>query len=419
MNTAAFRVGWVVTTLLVVAQLRSAEGPLDRVDEQLSFSSSNGNARGRLSGSIDLEAYRYSQPAPGLIDSDQDTLLAPRLTLFFDAQLGARFYGFVQARADRGFDPGEYGSDARLDEYAFRVTPWDDGRLTVQVGKFATVVGNWVPRHGSWDNPFVTAPLAYENLTGIWDGTAATSSGTVLGWAHILPRPTYPEPAEDKHLRLPIIWGPSYAKGMAVSGEWGRLTYAAEVKSASLSSRPSTWEETGFFSGNSTVSARMGYRPNPMWNIGASWSNGPYLRESASPTIPPGHHFDDYRQVVLAQDVSFAWHHLQLWAEFFEARFEIPGVGDADTFSYYAEARYKLTPRLSGAVRWNQQTFSSFPNGASGGRAWGSDTWRVDLAPTFRFSAHTQVKIQYSFQHNDVSARDTQHLLALQFVIKF
>ena len=36
--------------------------------------------------------------------------------------------------------------------------------LNVQAGKFATVVGNWIERYDSWNNPFITAPLPYENM---------------------------------------------------------------------------------------------------------------------------------------------------------------------------------------------------------------------------------------------------------------
>ena len=46
-----------------------------------------------------------------------------------------------------------------MDEYALRWTPWDDGRLSLQAGKFANVIGNWTARHQSWENPFITAPL--------------------------------------------------------------------------------------------------------------------------------------------------------------------------------------------------------------------------------------------------------------------
>src|SRR6476659_6182443 len=87
-------------------------------------------------------------------------------------------------------------------------------------------------------------------------------------------------------------------------------------------------------------------------DFGLSGSEGPYFRREAESSLPAGRDISDYREFVLGQDVSFAWHHLQLWAEFYEARFEVPNVGDADTFAYYVEAKYKFTPQLFGAVRW-------------------------------------------------------------------
>jgi hypothetical protein len=96
--------------------------------------------------------------------------------------LGEQFYSLVQFRADRGFDPGsKLNGDARFDEYLLRWTPWADGRLNVQAGKFATVFGKWVQRHDSWQNPFVTAPLAYENVTVITDQVAPGTPAAFLG----------------------------------------------------------------------------------------------------------------------------------------------------------------------------------------------------------------------------------------------
>ena len=112
--------------------------------------------------------------------------------------------------------------------------------------KFATVVGNWVARHYSWDNPFVTAPLPYENLTAIWDSVAADSSATLLRWAHVRTKAGdfSGDEFSDKHRRLPIIWGPSYASGVAMFGRIGKVDYAAELKNTSLSSRPEAWDAT-------------------------------------------------------------------------------------------------------------------------------------------------------------------------------
>ena len=380
----------------------------DRLDNALTITAFDGNLRARLSGTIDTEFYNFQQPAPGLIDSEIDNLFNPRLTLFLDAQLGSQIYFFAQSRLDRGFDPSDHGAQIRLDEYALRFTPWDDGRFNLQVGKFATVVGNWVPRHLSWENPFINGPLVYDNVTPISDKIAPASP---LDFVHRFDN--------EKYQFNPVIWGPSYASGISLSGRLGRFDYAAEMKNASLSSRPESWNvtETGF--DHPTFSGRVGFRPNQIWNFGLSASDGPYFRPEAEQTLPPGRGIGDYREFVLGQDASFAWHHLQLWAEFYEARFEVPRVGDADTFAYYFEAKYKFTPQLFGALRWNQQLFSNIPDGAGGQVRWSQDLWRIDVAAGYRFTSHIQLKLQYSFQQETTGPRDDNHLIAAQLTVRF
>ena len=380
---------------------------LDRVDQALTFTGFNDNVRVRLSGTLDLEAYYFSGPAPGLIITNSDALFNPRLSLFFDAQLGSQIYVFTQTRVDRGFDPSDEGAQLRLDEYAVRFTPWEDGRLNIQLGQFSTVVGNWIPRHLSWENPFINAPLPYENVTAIEDTTAPYFSFLSVG------------PPEEKYEHNPVIWGPSYATGLSAAGRIGQFDYAAEIKNASLSSRPESWYVTRMGFDNPTVSGRVGFRPNQMWNFGFSASDGAYFRSEAGPTLPFGKDIGDYHERVLGQDISFAWHHLQLWAEFYEARFEVPGFSDADTFAYYFEAKYKFTPQFFGAVRWNQQFFGDVTNLSGGTAPWGNDLWRTDIAAGYRFTPHTQLKIQYSFQHEKNGLREFHHMLGAQFTVRF
>jgi hypothetical protein len=382
---------------------------LERLDSTLTLSAFQDILRARLSGTVDFEAYHFQQPAPGLIDSRIDNLFNPRLTLFLDAQAGSQIYFFAQSRLDRGFDPAARGAQVRLDEYALRFTPWDDSRFNLQVGKFATVVGNFVRRHLSWENPFVNAPLVYENITSISDKQAPASP---LDFVQRF------EPA-GKYEFNPVIWGPSYASGVSVSGRLGKFDYAAEMKNSSLSSRPESWSVTEVGFDQPTFSGRLGFRPNEAWSFGVSASDGPYFRPEAEQTLPRGRDIGDYRELVLGQDVSFAWHHLQLWAEFYEARFQVPRVGDADTFAYYFEAKYKFAPQLFGALRWNQQLFDDVPDAAGGQTRWGQDLGRIDAALAYRFTPHIQMKIQYSFQHQTTDQEDDNHLVAAQFTIRF
>ena len=409
----------LVWSALCVVSANGADDAIDRLDGLLSFSSKDAVVRARISGTVELEGYWFQQPAPAFIDASGTSLFNPRVTTFLDVQAGPWVYAFAQVRMDRGFDPSEDALRGRLDEYAVRLTVLGERQVSLQVGKFATVVGNWVARHSAWDNAFVNAPLAYENLTGIWDEVAARNSGTLLGWARVRPRAVAGVPATDKYLRLPIIWGPSYATGVAISGEMGKATYALEMKNAPLGSRPDSWTAEDLYFRHPTVSGRIGYTPNPMWNFGLSASTGAYLLPVAIHTLPPSTGLGDYRQEMIAQDVRFAWHHLQLWAEMFEARFTIPHVGDARTYSYYVESRYKITPQWFGAVRWNEQWYSRIADSLPGSTPWGNDVWRVDLASGYRFTPHTQWKIQYSWQHEVRGAREFSHLWSTQLLIRF
>jgi hypothetical protein len=391
----------------------------DRLDRALTFQSDDRTIRGHVSGTVDLEAYRVDQPAPGLIFTEHDSLITPRLTVSFDAQVGPTIYVFAQARADRRFDPADHGFQLRLDEWAIRYTPHKDGRFNVQLGKFATVVGNWVGRHGSWRDPFITAPLPYENLMGIWDVAPAAPGSKLLKWAHIAPPSSPAEELADKDRRLPIIWGPSYTTGAAVTGRIAAIDYALEFKNGSLSARPSTWSPFHTAWRDPTVSGRLGYRPNPMWNFGASASVGHYLQPPTDSMYYGYYGMNEYQEIVVAQDLAFAWHHFQLWAEVFTARFTIPEADDAQTIAYYVEAKYKFAPQFFAAVRWNHQLFGRIHNAAGGLQAWGREQERIDFAPTYRFSPNTQLKFQYSVLHETQRATDFSQTIALQFTVRF
>ncbi|HEY0257315.1 MAG TPA: hypothetical protein VGC39_07725 [Candidatus Methylacidiphilales bacterium] len=398
-----------MTLLILFPAARASDDFFDSVDDHLKFSALNGAVEGRISGLLDLEEYYVQQPSPGLVYENHSFLFNPRLTLNLDLQLGKQFYLFAQARADRGYDPSEESDgQVRADQYALRYTPCADDRVNFQVGKFAGVVGSWSKRDDSWQNPFITPPLPYENLTSILDSAAAPSGSALNSWQNL-----------SKNSRLPIIWDANYTSGASIFGSIGNFDYAAEIKNASISSNPDSWSITSVGFSNPTYSGRLGWRPNEAWNLGVSSSVGTYLIPVAAGTLPPGEGLDDYREITVAQDASFAWHHLQLWAECYETRFQVPTVGNADTLAYYIEAKYKFTPEFFAALRWNQQIYNTVPNGSGGMTVWDSDTARIDAAFTYRFTPHIQAKIQYSFNDQYDGIQATQNFVAAQFTVRF
>jgi hypothetical protein len=389
----------------------SAQGWLDKVDDALSVQTRDGTARLDFSIQFDLEGYYIDQRPPGLIYGDDESFVNPRLSLFVDAQLGKHLYSFVQARVDRGFDPRSQVRDARFDEYLLRYTPLENGWLNVQAGKFATVIGNWVPRHLSWDNPFINAPLPYERVT-------TASDQSIVDAAGFLSRRDLPD---KKDLWLPVVWGPDYTSGASLFGAVEKFDYAVELKNAALASRPESWDARDKGWEHPSVGARMGFRPGAAWNLGASFSHGSYLADAAerNAAFPPGKDAGDFQETVFGQDLSFAWHQWQIWSEVFFSRFEVPNVGDADEVAYYIEAKYKISSQWYGAMRWNQQLFGKVDNGLGGQTQWDRDAWRADLALGYRFTRHLQSKLQYSYNRQAGSLQQGEQLVAAQVTLKF
>jgi hypothetical protein len=385
---------------------------LDKLSDALYLRSPDDVFGLKFSGLFDVEAYYIDQRPPGLLFGDGASFVTPRFSLFLDAYAGKHVYSYVQVRFDDGFHARAPEAHYRVDEYLLRYTPLDGPELNVQVGKFATVVGNWVPRHLSWDNPFINAPLPYENILTVSDTSVPASP------AQFLSRRGQPD---IKTEWLTVVWGPDYGSGASIFGSIGHWDYAAEVKNSSLSSRSTSWDGTDVGWGNPTVSGRLGFRPGVPWNLGLSASYGTYLQQTAeeSTSFPSGYGLGSFNQITVAEDASFEWHRLQLWSEIFFSRFQVPNVGNADTLVYYIEAKYQLTVGLYAALRWNQEFYASINDGAGGRTPWDDNVNRVDVALGYRFSRHFQTKVQYSFTHQPGPLQQGEQLVAGQLTFKF
>ena len=382
---------------------------LDSLDDLTRFDADSAGIHADLSFMADATAFAVEQPAQGLLSSDDRVFFSPRLLSFLDVQMGDRVLLHGQMRVDRGFDPGAAAAgQVRLDEYYLQARLWKQDEVNVRIGKFATAFGSWAKRNLSWDNPLITAPMAYEDVLPMTDGFAP---GGLAGFAARRDMP------DNKSGWVPIIWGPSYATGTSIFGRAGMLEYAFEVKNAALSSNPQSWDgvQDGFHT-NPTLTGRVGLRPAPEWTFGTSFSHGPYMRASGSGSLPAGTSVNDYTQTTWGLDAGYTHHKWQVWSELIAARFEVPRVGAVDVLSGFVEAKYKVTSSLWAAARWNQSAFSDVPGLTT---EWDRNAWRADLALGYRLTERVRVKLQYSVGDKRGNDREGNHLGAMQVTVRF
>ena len=298
----------------------------------------------------------------------------------------------VLTRWDRGFEVGvRPDGDFRIDEAFLRWRPLGDGRLNVTLGKFATCFGNWVPRHGFWDDPFLMPPLPYDNLLAVNNRNAGSPSA-----AAIATRTT------GKRVWVPMIWGPVYSTGVSLSGSTGLWDYAVEVKNASLVSQPDDWNPTEENGSHPTVTGRVGFRPDAAWSFGLSASHGNYLRHDAERTLPAGAERGDFTHCMIGADVRWSHHQFQVLGEVLASRSRMVTAGDLDALGYYVEGRWKVNGTLFLAARWAQQWNDDFaPAPSSSVRGYTREVWRATAAAGFRITENVLVKTEYSYNGGD------------------
>ncbi|MBM3850070.1 MAG: hypothetical protein FJ396_07755 [Verrucomicrobia bacterium] len=353
--------------LLALTQNASADRLDDLADtfREATFLQSEG---GDLTFDTDLyltsDTLVTSRPAPGIYQSGGDVLASPRVSVLGQLDYGEKLTLFALGRADRGFDATDGVAKARPDEYYLRLDPFE-GPMRFTVGKFGTAYGQWARRYLEWDNPMITAPLAYEWVTTAGDGlTAPTVAPPVPGFLARKGR------LADRTRWAPVVWGPSYCSGFRLDGTVSRFDYAFEIKNNALSSRPSEWDlwDRGLNAASLTYQGRFGFRPVTDWNLGLSASSGSYLT-AESPGIPAGTRWHDPTQDAVGVDLSWAHGPLEVWSELHWNRFEIPGpVGSVGLVSFHrveVEVRARMVavrPLESAAARADHQPGNGSPD---------------------------------------------------------
>ncbi|MBW3534609.1 MAG: HAMP domain-containing protein, partial [Gemmatimonadetes bacterium] len=393
--------------LSIPAAAGAQEGGLPTLrDLGLGWISPSGRYQVDLSGRLDMELYLPSDSEPWLIP-ETDPFMAGRLRLFVDAFAGEHLYALAELRADRGEAPAAGDVEARLEQLLVRVGT-ADGRLALQLGRFASPFGAYAGRHHTTADPFVRPPLPYEWRTVICPCAEPGSVGAFLGWKD--------RPETFRRTGAPPIWGVPYPWGMLAMASWGPVDARAGWVNSAPSSAPPEWGWSGerLVQRGSAVAAAAA-QVSPELRLGLSWDRGPY-REGPERAALPGYvGRDTYIQELWGAELTWSRGPAVLRGEAFHDRWEVPNMTDDPVdISWYLEAQTDLAAGVWTAARVGAIHYGSLVDETGARRPWDYDVRRLQLSAGYRLVRNAGVTGEVAWTAMDGPLDPDDRLVSLQ-----
>lgn len=347
----------------------------------LGYESPSGRYQVAWSGQLDLELFSLSKQHVGLA-SGKGAFLAPRLRFFTDVFIGQHLYGLLELRGDRGEAPTRGAMQGRVEQAYLRLSDVS-GKMSLQVGRFASPFGSYAERHLTAQDPFVRPPLPYDFPTVISRTTVPSSPSAFLSWKD--------HPTTRRWVGTPPVWGVPYQWGAMAMGRVGRVSYRAAAMNSAPSSEPAAWGlDVGRLRHPSWV---LGLRVplSPAIAIQGSYDTGPYMDPIRSGTLPAGHSRWDYRQSIWSTDLTFARGPVMAKAEILHDKWQVPNVGDnLVEIGYVGQVQSDLAAGLSAAVQWSYLNFRPWRD-APGAAYWDYDVARYQASLAYRVAKNVGV----------------------------
>jgi hypothetical protein len=300
-----------------------------------------------IQGVADAELWMTDSGSVLLTRNDGRPGALGRVHLWGAAELGSRVVVYAAGTAEGGKARSEPGTEWYTDMVSARYV-WSDA-LMIDIGKMPHPVGAFASRRYSVRNPLIGGPDGY--------------------------------PVE-------------YPLALQVSGARGRVDYRA-----ALVSLPVYHED---YVPDPTATARPalggGLTLTTGVRLGASATWGPYLNRDLPPTLLAGRSWRAYSQRVGAVDAQLSRGYLELRGEVAAARYEVPGDAGSPAnvvhgLTYYAEAKYTLTPRLFVASRVERNNYAYIE--AISDFAWvatPTNMYNGEVGASYRLNAQTLLK---------------------------
>lgn len=394
------------------------------------YISRSGGVQVSLSGQLDLETLYDSNSWSSLVSLEGGTdvlqstpedcsvchgdeklghgsgsVFAHRLRVFADIFLGDHVYSLVEVQSDHGESPTTGRPQFRVEQAYVRAAT-KSGAWGVQLGLFASPFGSYALRHLTVADPFLRPPLMYDYRTLMSRTVVPNDVASLLDWRN--------DPEGFRRTGAPPVW--------AVPYQWGGMGFArvagVDVRVAAVNSSPSSAPDAWGFDMSRlrdpswVVAARK--RPNQDFDVGVSWSRGPWMEPFTSGTVkPPGSApgaaapgYQSFDQEIMSADVTFARGSSMLRAEVMLDHWSVPNIASRPTeILYNLEAQRDVAAGLFVAGRLGYIDFRPLSTQNGGAVDWDHDVARIEASCGYRLARNAGILIS-AFQQVQTVASD-------------
>ena len=294
-------------------------------------------------------------------DYEHSTLRSLRLDVTASVRASQHLAVLVELRSENGEAPAAYALYAR-------VRPWATKPFDIRAGQVPPTFGAFPRRSYANDNMLIGYPLAYQYLTSIRPDAVPESADELLtmrgrGW---LSQFSLGNTALDRGLPLVTTFRGDTGVQLHSRMEWGEVTGA--VTTGSLSN-PLVGDDNA----GKQVAGRFVVHPLPGLVLGTSAARGPFLSRAAARSAG-ARSAGPYVQTALGGDAEYSRDYYVLRVEAIRSAWTLPTIATPlRALAVSAEGRYKVTPRLYTAARYDHLGFSTVAGSLR------SDTWEAPV----------------------------------------
>jgi hypothetical protein len=280
-----------------------------------------------------------------------------------------------------------------------RVRPWANVPLDLQAGLIPPSFGAYGRRgYQASDNALAGYPLAYQYLTALRPDAVPATLGDLVGMRARGWRLTYPIGSQEPGPGVPLVSAFRWDTG--IQGHWqgNLLDVTASVTTGTLADPQGSDNNDG-----KQLSGRVALRPLAGLVIGGSAARGDFFDSAVIDALPAGS-YGSPAQTAYGADAEYSRDRWLVRGELVWSHWELPIVAretstDLDALGAWVEARYRVTPRIVVAARFDRLGFSRVEAGPAFSPTWDARVRRYEVDGSYYLQRNLAVRL--AVQHND------------------